>query len=188
MKKKLPIFLLVDRSGSMYGDKIDVVNSSISNFINSLKKVKIYDIFLSIISFSTEAEIILDFKLLSEIKYSPLIADGKTKFSEAIKLMREMFSDLALENSLYPEVILISDGTPTDFNDWRYEVNELIKLDISKGANFNAVFIGDDDGATFINKFLENVNKTHKNKVFLASDIMYIKDFFNNLEIKIKEV
>lgn len=184
MKKRLPIILMVDCSGSMFGDKIDVVNSSILNLINSFKQLNNHNIYLSVISFATEARKHLDFTPLADVKWVNLTAGGCTNFAAALKMLTDSLSELESGNILYPEIIVISDGSPTDFNKWEEEVARLTKLRISKGINFNAIFIGDDDGLSFLKKFLKKVNKLKINEVFQASNVMYIKDFFNNLELQ----
>jgi len=186
MNKILPIILIIDHSGSMYGDKIDTINIAIKNMINSFKTINHLDIKLSVIIFSTLAEVHIEFKNISEVVWENIEANGASNFGKAISLLKELINNIPLENSCYPEIILISDGTPTDF-DWEDEAEDLLKLKVTEGANFNGMFIGDDDGLNFLKKFLNKVNRIRKNKVFHAYNTMYIKDFFNNLEIKLKK-
>ena len=124
---------------------------------------------------------------IEDVKWNDIEAEGSTNIGKAIKLLHSDIEKLSIENSLYPEIVIVSDGTPTDFGDWEDEVNNLLKHNIAKYANYHAMFIGDDDGAVFLNKFLKKINSTRNNKLFRAYNTMYIKDFFNNLEIKIKK-
>lgn len=186
MKKKLPIIFLIDSSGSMAGDKITTLNNSIRNMLISLSDIEEYNICVSLISYATDAHLVYDSIDLHSFQWSDILAEGKSNFAEALILLSKVIEKIDFENSLYPEIIIISDGAPTDHLKIDNVVNDLLDNPVAKWSNYHSIFIGDDDGVYFLKEFIKKVNANRKSELFEPYNTMYIKDFFNYLEI-IKE-
>ena len=78
--RPLPVFILVDTSGSMMGSKIDKVNAALHEMLNTLAKLENAKgvIKVSIITFGKEPSMIQPLCNIDEINLEPLIASGKT--------------------------------------------------------------------------------------------------------------
>ncbi len=68
--RKLPIYFLIDTSGSMYGEKIRTVNTVIKAIIGEFKKDPycLETAFISIITFNIKADVIVPLTGLIELR------------------------------------------------------------------------------------------------------------------------
>ena len=117
--------LLIDNSGSMYGEKIASLNLAVNNLFKGLANVD-DKIEVAVITFGDSVNF-FKFIPVSEIENVCYEARGSTKLSEAVALV----SKLANKNTI---TVLISDGA---FNDGEFTKTTL------KGFTF-AIAIGYD--------------------------------------------
>ncbi len=128
---KLPLCLVLDRSGSMLDRaktptgsmvKIAELNSNVRYLIdyikNDPKASKICD--LCIIAFGGNVELVCDYSRVSDIPNFRLDARGGTPLGEAVELAmdllekrRQFYRDNGIEH-YKPIMLLMSDGAPTD--------------------------------------------------------------------------
>jgi uncharacterized protein YegL len=120
---RLPCVLLLDSSGSMAGQPIEDLNKAISAFIRALTKDDMASrrTDLAIISFGSEIRVLQDFTRPDEVQRLELEASGVTMMGQAIETALGM---VTRRRSVYraagvpyyrPWIILITDGSPTDF-------------------------------------------------------------------------
>lgn len=121
-ERALPVFILADVSGSMRGEKIQAVNKAIQDMAATLKNVDdIRGVFkLSIITFGGNNDVVVQ-QLPTDVKdiqISELNAAGKTPLGAAITKLQEIIEDKKIVKSqdFQPTVVLISDGSPTDYD------------------------------------------------------------------------
>lgn len=118
--RPLPVFLLVDTSGSMsFDSKMDTVNVALKEMLQVLSNLEGTkgQIKLSIITFGGKVEVIQPLENVEAITLHPLVASGQTPMGGAIEKVMEMIEDRTIvpSRAYTPTVVLISDGQPTDF-------------------------------------------------------------------------
>lgn len=166
----LPVFLLLDTSGSMQGQKIDTVNVALKEMINTFRKIENPKgiVELCLITFGNEKTTVI--KPLSEINSNDnymLRADGDTPLGQALDLVSEMIEDynIVSKRSYTPTIVLISDGNPTDYDALGKNMDEIKNWDkmvkvhtgtrTSKAVRL-AMGIGGDMNVELLKAFVNN--------------------------------
>ena len=131
--KPLPVLLLLDVSGSMYGDKIDTLNASVRDMLNDFANDKQIEteIQVSILTFGYEINRLFRFTPVTQIKYQDLDAGGSTPLGECLRAAKAIIEDKdeTPSRAYRPLVILVSDGAPTD--DWENPLEDYSQLAIN---------------------------------------------------------
>lgn len=175
--RPLPVILLLDRSGSMSGEKISTLNSALNDMIQSFKTAGQgeVEINLGIISFGDGgASYDLQLQPVAGISNMSLQANGGTPMGMALRMAKDLIEDKEIipSKGYRPAVVLVSDGEPND--DWEQPMNNFIGGGRSSKCERFAMAIGTSQEDPVLNKFLSGT----ENKVFLASDASKIRDFF----------
>ena len=175
--RPLPVILLLDRSGSMSGEKISTLNSAVNDMIQSFKTAGQgeVEINLGIISFGDGgASYDLQLQPVAGISNMSLQANGGTPMGMALRMAKDLIEDKEIipSKGYRPAVVLVSDGEPND--DWEQPMNNFIEGGRSSKCERFAMAIGTSQEDPVLNKFLSGT----ENKVFLASDASKIRDFF----------
>lgn len=192
--RPLPVFFLVDTSGSMRAEKIQKVNLAFKEMINAFKKVKNArgDIQICVITFGDKVEIAQDLVGVDEITLHEFKAKGKTPMGEAFELVTHMIEDRQVvgPEAFVPIIVLVSDGLPTDLpKDIRSKINKtttkatflnwdaLQNMQSSRRTNKAiklALSIGDDANKEMLKAFINNDNIP----LFKAKEVDTITKFF----------
>ena len=119
----LPVFLLVDTSGSMQGEKIETVNVALKEMMSVFRKIENPKgvINLCIITFGNgNIQIVKPLSRITDTDYYEFQAEGNTPMGAAFEKIASMIEDYNIVNSrsYIPTIVLISDGNPTDFADY----------------------------------------------------------------------
>ena len=119
--RALPVFILLDVSGSMSGEKIETVNVALKEMINSFKKIENPKgiIELCLLTFGgNKVEVIKPLSKITDQDSYTLSASGSTPMGMAFEKVAEMIEDKDIVSSraYTPTIVLISDGNPTDYN------------------------------------------------------------------------
>jgi uncharacterized protein YegL len=131
--RRLPVYLLLDTSGSMSGEAIEAVKNGVQVMISSLRQnpQAIETAFISIITFDTEARQLVPLTDLASFQMVELKATGTTALGAALKLLSNRI-DVELNKTTMeqkgdwkPLVFIMTDGVPTD--DWQSGMAELKK-------------------------------------------------------------
>ena len=129
--RPLPVFILVDASGSMQGQKINMVNNSLKEMIASLSNIEGAkgQIEISLIKISGDVEVIQPLKKVEDIVLPELEAKGRTPIGESVTKVVKMIEDKSIvpDRAYTPVIILISDGIPTDITREMYDNSPLLK-------------------------------------------------------------
>ena len=174
--RPLPIFLLLDCSGSMHGEKINTLNQAVKDMIEDFKGERLSDVNLKIcvITFGNTAKIHTELSSLKDLKFVDLVAAGMTPLGGALNLASSIINDKEKVPSkdYRPVVVLVSDGHPNDF--WEAPLNEFITGKRTSKCEKWALGIGQDVDKDMLEKFLNNPEK----KVYDASVAKEITKFF----------
>lgn len=129
--RRRPVYLLLDTSSSMFGAPIQAVQQGVHMIHNELMNNPhaIETVFLSVITFGTTAQQIVQLCSVEAFTPPTLKADGYTALGAALTLLdqaldRELKANAEGRKGDYrPLVFLLTDGAPTD--EWRGPVAKL---------------------------------------------------------------
>lgn len=185
--RALPIFVLADASGSMYGEKINELNLALREMMNALNNVDdIRGKFqLCVISFGGEVKVVQPLADIDGMIIPELIASGNTPMGKAFEFVKEMIEDRNVVSSraYSPTIVLISDGLPTDcseeicnskhYDNWE-PLNNLHSGERSAKSQRLALGIGADADYGMLKKYINN----SEIPVIKANDAAGITKFF----------
>lgn len=120
--RRLPVYLLVDVSGSMHGEPIESVKNGLQMLVAALRKdpQALETAYLSVITFGSSAQQIIPLTELSTFQLPEITAGGCTVLGEALKLVckcrdNEVTKTTATQKGDWrPMVFILTDGVPTD--------------------------------------------------------------------------
>jgi len=175
--RALPLFLLLDCSGSMSGEKIETLNNAVIDMINDFKSEHLSEVNIQmcIITFGQEAKLHTDLCSVQSIDYIPLHANGMTPLGGALSILQNIIDDKEKVSSkgYRPSVILVSDGMPND--SWQEPLETFLTGKRTSKCERWALGIGQDADYQMLQKFLGDESDK---KVFDASVAKEISKFF----------
>lgn len=162
-----PLYMiwLLDCSGSMgEGGKIEALNNAIREVIPAVKKAAEgnpeVQFYVRAIKFSSGASWhIANPTPLGEFRWVDLSAEGETDLGQALALLAQELEALPRDARLLPpQIVLISDGKPTD--DWRGGLQALLNTPWGKRAIRQAIAIGQDADQETLRRFIDNPERS----------------------------
>ncbi len=158
--RRLPVYLLLDTSGSMSGEPIEAVKNGVQIMISSLRQnpQAIETAFLSVITFDSTAQQIIPLTDLASFQMVDIKATGVTALGEALKLVAHKIDTEVQKTTTEqkgdwkPLVFIMTDGIPTD--DWQSGLNEFKK---SKVAFTVACAAGSGADSSILKQITDNV-------------------------------
>lgn len=122
MNKRLPIYLLLDTSGSMSGEPIGAVQTGLQMLVSALRQdpQALESAHLSVITFDSAARQVVPLTELTTFQEPQLAASGTTAMGEALKLVADCASREVrkstpeMKGDWKPLVFIMTDGNPTD--------------------------------------------------------------------------
>ena len=174
--KPLPVILLLDVSGSMGGAKIQNLNESVKDMLETFRDTETSEteIHVAIITFGDELKLHQALASASDITWQDLSAFGGTPLGAALKMAKAMIEDknVVPSRAYRPTVVLVSDGQPTD--SWEHPLDDFIKDGRSAKCDRMAMAIGADADDAVLGKFIEGT----KNPLFYAENAKQLREFF----------
>jgi uncharacterized protein YegL len=140
--------------------KIEALNNAIREVVPAMRKAAEgnpeVQFYVRVIRFATGASWhIVQPTLLTDFKWVDLHAEGETDLGQAFALLAEEMSNMPAEaRMLPPQIVLISDGKPTD--DWKGALQALLNVPWGRRAVRQAIAIGQDADQETLRKFVDN--------------------------------
>lgn len=178
--KPLPVILLLDTSGSMYGEKISSLNDAVRKMLGTFTKEESQanEFLVSVVTFGGSASLAFLPTPASALSYRSLSADGGTPLGAAIDVAKALIEDREQTPSraYRPLVVLVSDGVPTD--SWERKLDHFIQDGRSAKCDRMALGIGreayEGQGRATLERFIAGT----EHQVFEAKDAGEIHNFF----------
>ncbi len=133
--RRLPVYLLLDTSGSMRGEPIEAVRTGVSMLVSSLRQdpYALESVWISIITFDREARVILPLSSLEELQIPEIVTpdSGPTHLGEALVLLSRTVSREVLRSSATakgdwrPLLFVMTDGAPSDLGVYRDTIPDI---------------------------------------------------------------
>ena len=120
--RRLPVYLLLDCSGSMYGEPIEAVKNGVQVWVSTLRQdpYALETAYLSIITFDSSAKQVTPLTELSAFQQPTIEANGCTALGEALSLLATKVDQEVTKTTpeqkgdWKPLVFIMTDGVPTD--------------------------------------------------------------------------
>lgn len=120
--RRLPVYLLLDCSGSMFGEPIEAVKNGVQVLISTLRQdpYALETAYLSIITFDSSARQVTPLTELASFQQPAIQAGGCTALGEALALLAQKADQEVTKTTLEqkgdwkPLVFIMTDGEPTD--------------------------------------------------------------------------
>lgn len=160
--RRLPVYLLLDCSGSMMGEPIEAVRQGVKALLSELKgdPQALETAYLSVITFDSSARQVIPLTELMQFQEPELKASGATALGGALNVLMECVNSEVRKSSetqkgdWRPLVFILTDGAPTDVEAFGQAVQALKGM---KAANIVACAAGSRADTTYLRQITENV-------------------------------
>ena len=139
--RRLPVYILLDTSGSMRGEPIHSVNVGLQSMLSALRQdpYALESVHLSIITFDLEAKVYLSLTPLDQVQLSNIDVPsaGATFMGAALELLAEQVSHQIQKSSdeikgdWRPLLFVMTDGSPSDVYAYQQAVPVIQQLNFA---------------------------------------------------------
>ena len=181
--RRLPVYLLLDCSGSMSGEPIEACRQGVRALVSDLRgdPQALETAYLSVITFASAAQQVCPLTELIAFQEPNLSAGGGTSLGEALKVLQQCLdkevrkSTPTQKGDWKPLVFLMTDGRPTD--SWENVADQIKKRRV---GNVIACAAGPDADSSTLKRVTETVVELNN----LQPDAL--KAFFKWVSVSIK--
>ncbi len=160
--RRLPVYLLLDCSGSMMGEPIEAVRQGIKALISELKgdPQALETAYLSVITFDSTARQTTSLTELMLFKEPEIRAGGATALGGALNVLMDCMENEVRKSTdtqkgdWRPLVYILTDGAPTDISTFNQAVQSLKS---AKAANIIACAAGSNAKTSYLKQITNNV-------------------------------
>ncbi|MDR2763730.1 MAG: VWA domain-containing protein [Tannerella sp.] len=133
MARRLPVYLVLDTSGSMMGEPIAAVETGVQTLVSALRQdpYALETAYLSVITFDSNAKQVVPLTELTAFQMPSIQANGLTSLGDALKLLANKIDSEVVKTTAEqkgdwkPLVFIMTDGGPTDT--WQKGLTEFKK-------------------------------------------------------------
>lgn len=160
--RRLPVYLLLDCSGSMMGEPIEAVRQGVKALLSELRgdPQALETAYLSVITFDSTARQITPLTELMQFKEPELNASGATSLGGALMVLMDCMKNEVRKSTdtqkgdWRPVVFILTDGSPTDIESFNHAAQ---KLKTVKVANIIACAAGSNADTSYLKQITESV-------------------------------
>ncbi|WP_262147976.1 vWA domain-containing protein [Chryseobacterium foetidum] len=189
--RRLPVYLLLDTSGSMTGEPIEAVKNGVQMMLHSLRQnpQAIETAYVSIITFDSEAKQIVPLTDLASFQMVDIKASGTTSLGAALGLLADKLNTEITKTTLEqkgdwkPMTFIMTDGIPTD--DWQSGFSKL------KSAN-KGLIVGCAVGSGADDKILKQITESvirldNADSESISKFFQWVTDSISTTSTKVEE-
>jgi uncharacterized protein YegL len=131
--RRLPVYLLLDTSGSMSGEPIEALRNGVQLLVSTLRQSPqaIETAHICVITFNSSAKVLIPITDLFSFKMQDIQASGTTSLGDALRVLSHCIEKDVVKTTKEtkgdwkPIVFILTDGIPTD--DWKNGLDSLRK-------------------------------------------------------------
>ena len=160
--RRLPVYLLLDCSGSMMGEPIEAVKQGVKTLLSELRSdpQALETAYLSVITFDSSARQTVPLTELMQFEEPEIQAGGATALGEALNVLMDSVehevnrTTETQKGDWKPLVFILTDGMPTDLGVFDQAAQDVKNM---KAANIVACAAGPNAETDTLKKITDNV-------------------------------
>lgn len=164
MSRRLPIYLLIDSSGSMHGEPIQAVNVGISAMLSALRQdpFALETVHIAVITFDREVKELLPLTGIdtAQINDIELPRSGATHLGEGLDFVAQRVQTQVIKTTettrgdYRPMLFVMTDGAPSDLMAFKEAIPKI------KACHFSEIIacaVGPKANQTYLTQFADRV-------------------------------
>lgn len=185
--RRLPVYLLLDTSGSMTGEPIQAVNVGLQSLLSSLRSDPhaLDTVYISIITFDKEVKEFIPLTELSEVQLKEVTCpkSGPTHLGEALEMVsNKVKNEVKISSSEHkgdwmPLLFIMTDGKPSDLLKFKEMASKI------KSQNFGSIIAcgaGPKADKEYLKMITDNITLLdHMDSASFGAYFKWVSDIIN---------